>query len=74
MMKGTEETSGRYRRKLLHPLYNHRLVIPETDTPSEHIETIRDEDRVKAVEFRHCQEVFQGRQVDGFVQGCVERP
>ena len=60
MIKGTEKTRGRHRSKLLQPLDNHHLAIPNTDTADEDTETTNNEGGIKANEFHNRCEVFQG--------------
>lgn len=73
-MEGTEETPGGHPRKLLRPLDSGHFVVAEADASDKDIETIRNEGGVEIWEFRDRNEVFQGGMVNGFLQGCTERP
>ena len=60
MVKGTEESIGRYCRQLFKPLNDPHLAIADTDPPDEYVETIYNEGRVKVGEVWHRCRVFEG--------------
>ena len=72
-MRGSvEKAQGGYRRKPLQPLDNHHPTITDVDTADEDIETVGDEGGVEVGGHRdQWLKVFQGRQVNTFVQGCL---
>ena len=67
MVKGTEESMGRYCRELFQPLNDPHFAIADTDAPDEYVETIHNEGGVKVGEVWHRCQVFEGQEMNGFV-------
>ena len=74
MAKGAEESIGRRRCEMFQPLQNRHLAIADIDTPPKYVETVHNESGVKLAKDWHRREVFEGRQMNGCVQGCLKDP
>ena len=76
-MRGSvEKGQGGRHRKLLGPLHDNHMMIMDAHlhTTNENSEAIHNKGGVKVGECHHRREVFQGREVDGFVQGRLKHP
>ena len=73
-MESTEEARDGNCSELFQPLHDHDLAITDVDATDKHVETVKDEGGVEVTELRDGHDAHQGRQVDGFVQGCLKDP
>ena len=76
MRGGVKKRQGGHHCKLLEPLHDSHITFVDIHlhTTNESTEAIRNKGGVKVGECRHRCKVFQGGEVDGFVQGSLEHP
>lgn len=72
--KGAEEALGGHCRKLFQPLHNRHLLIVDMDASNEDVKAMYDESGIEGGKFWYHREVFQGREVNGFIQRRLEGP